>query len=753
MNKFRHLTILVFFATLFTACHKDTSTGPNGEIISTFSPVVLLEVTSSIVGTVLDENNKPIEGAVVQIYSSDTKTNKHGVFVFKNVRTNQHGTYIRVQKSGYILGSDMIFPTASHTSLSKVIMLSLDKDNLLDGNLGGTVPVDGGGKVVFAPGSILTKDNAIFGGTVYVTAKYLNPDDRRLGDLMPSSLIADAANGNTVVLGTLGMVAVELRDDKGNELKLDPNKKAKIFFPVNTDFKPATIPMWSFDELKGWWKEEGNAKLEGGFYVGEVSHFSFWNCDAPFPLVNIKGKVISSTGTALPNVQVKVEVEGLGIGYGYTDNMGMYHGKVPKGKIMKLTYGFYQCADFSTMVTAGPYDNDFILDDVVIADLPSKIVTGTLKCGNNVVPDGVLIIKIGETSIPFLANELGQFSYDYSFIACNSGVDVSIFGFDNVSGATSDTYEVISSPADLKIDLCTSACDFEATLDFDCTNAIVTITGGSGNFTYKWVGNTLLSGPSVPISMLDSLICVIVTDQGAAGCTRQICQVGHSVIELSANVFCASGSDLGKINTRSNTTGLSYQWSEGQTTEDIFGLSPGTYCLTVTDAIGCTATDCWEILLSEYFGVENCNGSKYTLNTTPFDTGVLTGLGGSISLTYPATVDVLYYGFVLSGYISSGFCSDEIQVSLPHFPNGLLNVVGTSPTCNTCSDGKITFSSNTNSSLCQSCVPGSVKLYKEGNTTTDLIANINGGLSKGLYYLVLTDSTTGCWIYFKNIEI
>ncbi len=96
------MTTLIILAAFFTACHKDVDTNGNVEIINTFTAVVINEVASTIVGTVVDEKNTPVEGAIVQIYSGETKTNKHGVFVFNNVLMDQNGTYIRVQKQGFI---------------------------------------------------------------------------------------------------------------------------------------------------------------------------------------------------------------------------------------------------------------------------------------------------------------------------------------------------------------------------------------------------------------------------------------------------------------------------------------------------------------------------------------------------------------------------------------------------------------------------------------------------------------------------
>ena len=56
--------------------------------------------------------------------------------------------------------------------------------------------------------------------------------------------------------------------------------------------------------------------MNGNEYSGEVGHFSFWNCDAPFPLVEICGKVITSDGTAPLNVLIRAEVDGFGTTFG-----------------------------------------------------------------------------------------------------------------------------------------------------------------------------------------------------------------------------------------------------------------------------------------------------------------------------------------------------------------------------------------------------------------------------------------------------
>jgi hypothetical protein len=50
---------------------------------------------------------------------------------------------------------------------------------------------------------------------------------------------------------------------------------------------PDTIKLWYFDEEVGYWKEDGEAVKVGNKYIGEVTHFTWWNCDVPFDSVNL----------------------------------------------------------------------------------------------------------------------------------------------------------------------------------------------------------------------------------------------------------------------------------------------------------------------------------------------------------------------------------------------------------------------------------------------------------------------------------
>ena len=91
------------------------------------------------------------------------------------------------------------------------------------------------------------------------------------------------------------MMAVELQGASGESLNIAEGSTATLTFPIPQEIlgnAPAEIPLWSFNENLGLWVEESVASLQGSNYVGEVSHFSFWNCDAPFELVELSFQLV-----------------------------------------------------------------------------------------------------------------------------------------------------------------------------------------------------------------------------------------------------------------------------------------------------------------------------------------------------------------------------------------------------------------------------------------------------------------------------
>ena len=129
--------------------------------------------------------------------------------------------------------------------------------------------------------------------------------------------------------------------------------------------------------------------------------------------------------------------------------------------------------------------------------------------------------------------------------------------------------------------------------------ASVNVTQGTAPFTYLWSNGKTTSGISglgvgtftVTVSNINgcSSSCqVIITQPVKVGCN----------ITVAANALC--GACTGSlVADQQNTVGtVTFLWSNGATTANIYDLLPGIYSITVTDANADEATGSWEVVLS-----------------------------------------------------------------------------------------------------------------------------------------------------------
>jgi hypothetical protein len=62
-------------------------------------------VVGGIRGTVINENNQPVEGATVSSGTGTTMTDRYGSFSFSNINLSKANGYVKVTKTGYFNGS------------------------------------------------------------------------------------------------------------------------------------------------------------------------------------------------------------------------------------------------------------------------------------------------------------------------------------------------------------------------------------------------------------------------------------------------------------------------------------------------------------------------------------------------------------------------------------------------------------------------------------------------------------------------
>ncbi len=601
MNNYIKLLVLALLILASNACHKDSLSEGTGE---TELPNVDVSgtVTGDVLGYVYDASNSPVFGAAVSMLGETSASDEYGVFSFKNVELDPNGTYLKVELDGYMLGSDMVYGLEGRSHTSRVFLHKIDGAESFASSEGGIINVEGGGRITFSANSIASENGSNYSGVVHVSAKRIAMDDPLVSDKMPGALVALDSEGRTVALGSMGMVAVELRDEEGNELNLREGSTAKVEFPIiqeQMNDAPGEIGLWSFDEVKGIWIEEGMASKTGSNFIGEVSHFSFWNCDAPFPLVNICGRIVFENGDPASQVQLRILAEGFGSAYGWTSDDGSFNGKVPKGELLKLQVFNFMCGfdDFITEIEVGPFENKTTIDDISIPSPSEYNFSGTVLCSGAPLANALVMYSYNDNTFVTEASEDGSFSIKIDQ-TCGAIGDVSIFAIDSDSGKASLTETVAADDnPTLSLEVCND-CAFSVSIEADssgdiCTERFIKANvQGSGNYDYLWSDGGTASTSQL---LYTGTYCVTVTDVDAA-CSMVVCSEETFFSPLSVDISASSacGGEDGSIFYifLGGVKPYTLEWSDPGITEQsdsiILDLPAGSYSVTATDANGCT---------------------------------------------------------------------------------------------------------------------------------------------------------------------
>ncbi len=153
----------------------------------------------------------------------------------------------------------------------------------------------------------------------------------------------------------------------------------------------------------------------------------------------------------------------------------------------------------------------------------------------------------------------------------------------------------------------------------------LSISGGNAPYTYIWSGGeTSQDLSNVP----PGTYTVTVTDNN--GCTKTHSATVSDIITtpvlttvITNNTNCTGGN--GAIDLSVTPAGSpTYAWSGGQTTQDLSGLIPGTYTVTVTQGITCSATGSYTVadnpLLPNVTATptnSSCDFSNGSVNASP----------------------------------------------------------------------------------------------------------------------------------------
>ena len=165
-------------------------------------------VVSSFQGKVVDENGDPIKDAQVIVYFSHTTTDENGLFKLKNIDAPKGAALVEVRKNGYFTACSMSGNTSGSRQYVRVTMMQKGASKTLDAVEGGTLTWPNGLKITIGPNKLRYAGGGIFSGKASVFARWLDPTDPELGNIMPGALMARNASGAEKVLSTFGMTAL-----------------------------------------------------------------------------------------------------------------------------------------------------------------------------------------------------------------------------------------------------------------------------------------------------------------------------------------------------------------------------------------------------------------------------------------------------------------------------------------------------------------------------------------------------------------
>ncbi|RZJ68240.1 MAG: hypothetical protein EOO50_02135 [Flavobacterium sp.] len=444
MKKTKLLLALFFVASLFIRCnHDDSGSGTDdGPSDSDFEQNFGATASRDFIGEVVDMNNQPVQSATVKIGALSVQTDSNGIFVINGASVHQKFAYITANKTGYFEGSRAMVPTSGKNNV-KIMLIPNAPIATVSSGQASEVTTDSGTKIIF-DGSFQDENGAAYSGNVAVSVYHLSPWNANLDKLMPGMMYAERENGDEATLETFGMINVELRGAGGQKLQPAQDHPATIEVMLDAAQManaPASIPLWHFDAAKGWWKEDGVATRQGNKYVGETSHFSWWNCDAPFPTVHFDVTVTNQDGSPVSNAPVFITMAGQNWPtLGYTNSNGQASGLIPSNAALTISVKDV-CGNIVYTTTAGPYTADATLAITLpVSSVETATIQGTLlSCdGNNVTNGYILLRYAGVSQVAEVTN--GDFSF--TALVCTAGQTFTLQGadFDSLQQTDSISY-------------------------------------------------------------------------------------------------------------------------------------------------------------------------------------------------------------------------------------------------------------------------------------------------------------------------
>lgn len=426
---------------LFLMLSCSDNSGDNSNISPEFNYNQGNSVNRNFQGLILDTSGNPVNNATVQIGNSSAQTSTSGSFSIIGAEVKERFAHVKVSKTGFISGSRVLVPTSGDNRINIMLIPNIPTATITSGT-NSEVSLPNGTKVKF-DGSFKDARGNAYSGDVQVSLYHLKSTNSYLSELMPGSLLASNASDEARVLETFGMLHVELTGSAGEKLNLANGHTAEISLDIDASqlgTSPTTIPLWSFDEANGIWKEEGTATRVGKRYIGTVSHFSWWNCDAPFPQCNLTVTVNNSANLPISNVKVTIRRPSQTYAVpGITNTSGQVTGIIPANESLTIQILDF-CGNVIFTTNAGPFSvgSSNTLPTVTLSNSAISTVTinGSLRtCSDSNVTNGTVQLNNTSSTDYFGSIIQNVTNGSFSFITniCGTSQQFKLLGIDHTN--------------------------------------------------------------------------------------------------------------------------------------------------------------------------------------------------------------------------------------------------------------------------------------------------------------------------------
>ena len=433
----KYLAAIIFCSgILFVGCQKELS-GDGSIIAPVLQADLVTKVTiKTVSGFVTNENNIAVNGAIVVVGNASTTTDKFGYFEVANSLVVQNAATVKVSKPGYFNGIKTFIAAEGKSAFFRIKLIPKTVVGNFSSTAGGTVSLTNGMSLAFgASAVVIAGTNTAYSGTVNVAAYWISPTATDLQSIMPGDLRGLDTATILRTLTTYGMAAVEITGAAGQLLQIDSNKAATLTIPIPSAIianAPASLPLWYFDENIGLWKQQGSAVKTGNTYVGDVKHFSFWNCDVPNNYVQFNCTIVDPSNRPVKSALVKIYVatQPSNARYAYTDSSGYVSGAVPdNASLVMEVYSEPACINFVVSRNFTTTSVNISLGNIVIPIANAALITGTVNnCTGSPVTNGYVIMTKNYSNFYAPINSDGTFTFNTTL--CDVTVPITLTGVD-----------------------------------------------------------------------------------------------------------------------------------------------------------------------------------------------------------------------------------------------------------------------------------------------------------------------------------